>query len=859
MIKYSYIPLISIIFLLAQGRQTIAEETIPSAKKSGSFSILLLPHNHADLSWMGTPGYCMDLNMEALKSALDLLDKYPEYKYSIETAIILREYIRRYPRETVRIKKYINEGRLDCGGFYTGIWELKAGGETLIRNLYFGKRWLLETLDYDTKVAWNVDLPGHTWQIPQLLSKAGIDLFITWRGFQGPWLSVWESPDESTVIQCEFPKHYINPASYMDPYGFFREFENKIKKDNLPDFLIGSVSGDCSIPGPEPVTTLKKWDNSKEKLELGIVSASDILSLIEPSQLHIFRGENPSTGDLGTSKLRSVIEDGLPVTEKIASLAGMLVPEYSYPSQQLTDSWNKWLQNLDHNWGGVDGDISNSLKIKDLITLIDTLLTTITDSTGIICENINFAKKGIPITVFNVLARSKEDMVYVSISSDTLKSYGRTGALSLKDPDGTNIAVQLLSENEGNKKIAFIANVPPMGYKTYYLELVKKAKQSKTDISIGENSIENSFFRIEFDTVTGCISEITDIPNNRVITEQDIPDFGEFLVIEYSTDNKTGAMLPSGRTWTSSAYPSTGTIAKRGPVWASVKMVTGFFEDNVISREISLYRGLSKIDVSVNIETWNSIAKNRGLFLEQVFPVKKEDDTRLSFQIPFAHAAYPDDIHPHSGYQTGETDIGDYLAVKNWLCLSSEDYWTSFTSWSGNFRVISRDPDVSNKYIVQPLLINTSRFTGLDKEFSLIPSTCSFMVSIITGKGSPDPSLLTRRSQEFHYNSGFMSVVSDPGQDKGRLPDKFSFLSVEPETIMVSAIKPAEDNKGLIIRFYNSSDTEKTGFLEFYRPVKKAFYTSILEYDKEDIIPDKNRMPFKIGKFSIETVRVFFK
>ena len=91
---------------------------------------------------------------------------------------MLKEYLERHPGRVEEIIKYTKEGRLEWGATYNQPYEGLYSGESLVRQLYFGRKWLKKILPgCDTHVAWNIDVPGRTLQMPQILHKSGVKFF----------------------------------------------------------------------------------------------------------------------------------------------------------------------------------------------------------------------------------------------------------------------------------------------------------------------------------------------------------------------------------------------------------------------------------------------------------------------------------------------------------------------------------------------------------------------------------------------------------------------------------------------------------------------------------------------------------
>lgn len=63
----------------------------------------------------------------------------------------------------------------------------------------------------------------------------------------------------------------------------------------------------------------------------------------------------------------------------------------------------------------------------------------------------------------------------------------------------------------------------------------------------------------------------------------------------------------------------------------------------------------------------------------------------------------------------------------------------------------------------------------------------------------------------------------------GPLPATQTVVALEPAALVLSAIKPAEAGQGLIVRFYNSSETTTEGRVRFGFPVQEAVPVNLLE------------------------------
>ena len=199
-----------VLFLLIMSVNIFGQTNKPEAGKKTDYSyfkggtISVIPSSHQDIAWMDSIGACIEFRDKMMITpVLKRLRENPEFKFSVEDALSLREYLVSHPDSRDEILKYTKEGRLDWGATYKQPYESMYDGESLIRQTYLGRKWLRKTLPgCDFKTYWNEDVPGRSLQMAQILSKAGIP-YMQFSRHQ-PGIYRWYSPDGS-YITCYTP------------------------------------------------------------------------------------------------------------------------------------------------------------------------------------------------------------------------------------------------------------------------------------------------------------------------------------------------------------------------------------------------------------------------------------------------------------------------------------------------------------------------------------------------------------------------------------------------------------------------------------------------------------------------------
>ena len=101
--------------------------------------------------------------------------------------------------------------------------------------------------------------------------------------------------------------------------------------------------------------------------------------------------------------------------------------------------------------------------------------------------------------------------------------------------------------------------------------------------------------------------------------------------------------------------------------------------------------------------------------------------------------------------------------------------------------------------------------------------------------------------------------LNQAGQSHGNLPSTMNFIKIEPDELILSAVKKSARKNSLIIRLFNPSEETVSGSIKFWKPIKKANLVDLNENlisqasfkeDLVNVIATKNK---------IITIEVYFK
>lgn len=165
----------------------------------------IIPHTHWDREWRYPIWKNRMLLVAFMDELLDILDTDPEYHCFLMDGQVapITDYLEVKPENREKVSRYIREGRIAVGPWFTLPDLYPLDGECLVRNLLKGIR-TAEALGRCMKVGYNSFGWGQTAQFPQLYEKFGIKFAICAKKVsraRAPESEfMWEGPDGTRLL-----------------------------------------------------------------------------------------------------------------------------------------------------------------------------------------------------------------------------------------------------------------------------------------------------------------------------------------------------------------------------------------------------------------------------------------------------------------------------------------------------------------------------------------------------------------------------------------------------------------------------------------------------------------------------------
>ena len=130
-----------------------------------------------------------------------------------------------------------------------------------------------------------------------------------------------------------------------------------------------------------------------------------------------------------------------------------------------------------------------------------------------------------------------------------------------------------------------------------------------------------------------------------------------------------------------------------------------------------------------------------------------------------------------------------------------------------------------------------------------------FSYSIIPQKGTVRENEINCVAQEHNIPLETVQI----GKQNGPLPSKLSFISIEPDSLVLSALKKAENDDALILRFYNVTGEMVLGKVRFFKPLSVAALCNLHEDEIGNLeLREKNELNLEVNAHQIITIKIQF-
>jgi len=479
-------------------------------EKAKQFKVHLVAHAHIDMNWLWPWEDTIATVRDTFKTMLKFMEKYPDFCFSQSQAAVYRIVEENFPEIFESIKKHVERKRWDITASMWVESDLNmAGTEALIRQFLEAKQYIKEKFGAEPEVCWEPDTFGHVWTLPQIIRKANGKYYYFMRCSKGEPLFWWESPDGSRVLAfTSIYNNVVTPKNIVDLV--IDLYERYGLKTSMFVYGVGNHGGGATIEDIEAAHKIQEkgllpdvFFSTTHNFFREVSNELDgkRIPVIKDELQFIFDGCYTTHSDI--KRYNRLCERLLVDAEKFAVLSEI------YPRSRIKKAWRNMLFNQFHDI--LDGSGTSEAYIyprKLAEKSIETAREILRSSIQRIAHQINFSQSKIAVVVFNPLSWDRVDLVKVKIPSEKIPRRPM-----LISADGR----EKVKAQPTETGIIFVARVPSMGYRTYYLIEREDEYECPSAVKRDGGSIENDYFKLEIDKDSGTINILLDKAERRFI------------------------------------------------------------------------------------------------------------------------------------------------------------------------------------------------------------------------------------------------------------------------------------------------------------------------------------------------------
>ena len=828
-------------------------------------------NSHIDAAWLWPESETIDVVRRTFSTALQLMNEYPDYTYTQSAAQYNEWMAEKYPAMDAEIKQRIKEGRWEVVG---GMWvepDLNMpDGESQARSLLLGKRWFKQHYGVDVRIGWNPDSFGYNWQLPQIYKRAGVDYFVTqkmtWNDTnQLPFkLFWWQSPDGSKVLSY-FPHDYANDN--LDPVRLSGDLA--VARQRSPGLSTIMDLYGIGDHGGGPTRTIldqgEHWAHAADavtpQMKFGLAqtfftASEQALSANSPTWNYqtIAKGYKYPTPEPGkmviptwkdemyfeyhrgvmttqTGQKRNMRESEVHTlnAEKLASLAWL--EGDAYPNAQFTDAWKKITFNGFHDLAagsGIGIIYKDAQKEFDMVRLEDAEAAS--HALNTIATHIDTAgHPGVPILVFNPLAWERDGLIRVDVQ---LPIGGMWPAIT--DDAGATLPSKIVSTNPNTNVYTLdiaAPHTPSMGYQVLYAT-AKTAPTAEAEFDHSHLTLENNNLRVTVDPKTGCITSLynkranfealaSHSCGNQLQAFKDTPKDYDAWNIDYGTLDHP---MPIDKV-------DSVKLIESGTVKSTIRIERTWQSSHFI-QDISLATNADTVVIDNTVD-WHET----HILLKAAFPLAASGPM-ATFEIPYGTIQRP--TTRNNSWESAKFEVP---ALR----------WADLGDGKNGFSLLNEEKygydAVGN--VLRLSLLRSPTWPDPDADRGIQ----HFRYALYPHAGTWQQAMTERKGYELNYPLQATVVASHTGV----LPASHSFISVNDENVILTAVKKSEDDNALILRVYDWSGKASSAKFTLPPGATAATEVNLMEEPTGSAIAiENNSATLPVGPFEIRSLRVSY-
>ena len=777
-------------------------------------------HTHIDVAWLWTLDKTQEKIERSFSTVLALMDEYPEYKFMSSQPQLYAYLKERNPELYEKVKEKVREGRWEVEG---AMW-LEAdcnltSGESLVRQILYGKQFFLEEFGKDCKVVWEPDVFGYSAALPQIMKKTGIEKFVTakiglndtnrmpydtfiWQGIDGSRVLAYLISTCNSIprkgIYDENETTYVGRLNASQVLGTWNRYQPKEYNDvtfmtygwgdggggptrEMLEMQRRFAYGLPGIPKTKMATVEETLSEIEENFKRNALELKRAPKWNGEIYFEYHRGTYTSVpkNKKNNRKGEFALQNG-----ELIGVLGDILCDMPYPHEEIAKDWKTLLLNQFH-------DILPGSAVKEVYDESDRQYKELFENQ-------------------NALAEARLNKIAESIKTE--------GGVFVFNPNGFD-AMGTVTVNGETK----VVKAPSLGY-----TVVKLNSKNENSVYVENGILENKYYRIVFDN-TGAIISLYDKRFSRELVKkgEKLNEIRAYEDMPYQYDNWEIAPYYKQKEWILDGVAEFQEVRDGD---RAGYLITKRYYNSVIRQKVFLYKdGLERVDFVTNVE-W----KEKRQLLKTSFAFNMLVD-KATYDIQFGS------LERSTSANTGWESAKFECVGQKWVDMSENNYGIALLNdgkygFGAEDNVLSLTILKSGSYPYDGATDEIPEFT-----YALYPHGGDFRQGGVI-------------EAAYVLNRGLIAITLN--KQDGCLQESYSLLSCDTSGVYVETVKQAETSNGTVLRAYEAFKETKTVKLKFNRKINGAYLCDMLEKEETELTVIGDTVSFTIKPFEIITIKI---
>jgi len=829
------------------------------------WKIFAAPSAHTDIGYTALQAKCAERHNENTDLALELMGKFPDFKWNLEVAWQAENYLAARQGEPLeRFVRYAKEGRLGIQALYDNILTGLCSHEAGCRLTSFAHG-LSTRYGLPCRSAMISDVPTQEASLPMLLAGAGIRYFSSGINHERayPFTRMeelcpcwWEGPDGSRVLMM-FAPQYGQGAQWGLTLNFdaararflrlLRSFDSRTNYPFDAIWLHGALGDNGPLTRALPETA-KAWNEHYEFPKVILSRNDEFFDYIEQrfaDHLPVVRGSGGAYWEdgAGSSARETALcrnaQESLARAETLLALAQPLGPAPApYPALALGSAWRNCLLWDEHIWGAYCSvtEPDSELSKQQWETKAQFALEADAQARSLLGQG-----------AAQLVSRVQTDGPSLVVINSA--SWPRTEVVQVRLPQGTAVVeADVLACEAAEGTLLLVKEVPACGYRV--LKLGPSAGPPAPQPQPLEGTgLESRFYRLTFDPVSGAITSLTDKELRRELVDPRAPHpLNQYLYVAGGEGSRIVEDPPDLEPKLSVSAPEKATLRRLRLGALGERMIvesSAAMTPRLVS-EVTVWNHLRRVDIA------NRFTKT---------PTRQKEAVYFSFPFAAANPTFryecPDGIvNANTGMLPGA--CLEWFAVQHFVEVEAADAaiaWTAPDSPLVCFQDLNR-----GKWLRQLPMSNGRLYAYVMNNYwytNYKPAQGGehlFRFSI-TSRARAD----NTASAQFGWAAANpLLALPAQAQPVAPLPPRSaSLLEVREPNVLLLGAKQAEAGDALVLRLWEVSGQGTTAHVRLrHRPAREAVACNLVEEPQGPLPLTDNVISVPIRASGLATIMI---